>query len=237
MIKRSSELVYLASLTVLGLAFTVVPLARGEMFYYWDNARLYYPQTVELHDGLRAGYMPEWNFSVSSGYPIVGEGQAAHFHPIRALFARAFPAHVAFMLEIGLYMALTGVMTFLFLRQLKVSSLSALFGGLTNMFCSFTVISVKNIAHPRSIWILPLVMLLAECYVSRPRKAVWILLAGLAFGLQLLSGNPHFAAITAVASGLYIFFRAWQRAWSQNESLPSAIRSVISFSIPGCSPA
>jgi arylsulfatase A-like enzyme len=223
-----SDFVSLAVLTALGLAFAAVPLARGRMFYYWDNARLYFPQTVFLHDGLRAGHLPQWNFAVSGGYPVIGEGQAAHFHPIRVLFAWIFPPHAAFMLEIGLYIALTGVVTFLFLRELKVTSRAALLGGLTNMFCSFSVVSVKNIAHPRSIWILPLVMLLAERYVARPRKTLWILLAGLAFGLQLLSGNPHFAAITAVSSALYICFRAWQRSWRENEGLRSAVWRVLS---------
>jgi hypothetical protein len=230
-LRRSPDLLYSAILALVGLAFALVPLARGELFFFWDNARLYYPQTVALHDGLRAGYMPQWSFAVSNGYPIVGEGQGAHYHPIRLLLAWLFPPQTAFMLEIGIYMALIGITTYFFLRTFRVPHWACLLAGLTNLLGGFSVISVKNIAHPRSLWILPLVLLLAERFVRGPRKTLWILLAGLAFGLQLLSGNPHFAAITAVGSGLYVFFRTWHRQWNQDASLRATVWSVSAASI------
>lgn len=224
--RRSGDAPYLIALGLLGLGFGLVPLARGELFYFWDNARMYFPQTVTLHDGLRAGRLPQWSFSAGGGYPMVGEGQAASFYPFRLLFAWLFPAHVAFMLEIAVYIALAGIMTYLFLREFKVRQLPCLLAGLTSMFGSFSVVSVKNIAHVRGLWLLPLVLMLAERFFTSPRRTVWVLVAGLAFGLQLLSGNPHFAIITAVASGLYVGFRSWHRSWAREESLRNSVRNA-----------
>lgn len=228
---RSTDFQYICALTIVGLAFALVPLARGELFFFWDNAKMYYPQTVALHDGLRAGHIPQWSFSVGNGYPVVAEGQSAHYNPLRLLLAWLLPAHVGFMLEIGLYLALIGVTTYLFLRTFRVAQQACLLAGLTNMLGSFSVVSVKNIAHLRSLWVLPLVMLLAERFVNSPGKWVWILLAGLALGFQFLSGSPIFPAITAVASGLYVFLRAWHREWNQDESLRSSVWNIGSASL------
>ena len=54
-------------LVMLGLGFALVPLLRGEFFYYWDNAQQHYPQTVFLHNELRTGNMPHWWPEVGSG--------------------------------------------------------------------------------------------------------------------------------------------------------------------------
>ena len=98
----------------LGLGFAVVPLSRGEIFFYWDNAQQHYPQTVFLHEALQSGSIPHWWPQVGAGVPTVGEGQSAHYHPVRLLLALLLSPPVSFMLEIGLYLAVAGFSTYLF---------------------------------------------------------------------------------------------------------------------------
>src|SRR5262245_25860034 len=94
-------------LALLGLGFALVPLARGKIFFYWDNAQQDYSQTAFLHESLRSGGgIPHWWPQVGSGVPTVAEGQAAHFQPIRLLLAYFFSPSVALMVEIGLYLAI-----------------------------------------------------------------------------------------------------------------------------------
>jgi hypothetical protein len=222
----SARLFYPGALAVLGLGFAVVPLARGEVFFFWDNARMHVPQAVALHDALRAGHIPEWSFTGAAGYPTVGEGNGSLFHPLRLLLAWLLPGPAGFMVEMGLWLALTGITTYLFVRVIGAGPLASFVAGLANMFGGFTIVTIKNIAHMRSLWILPLVLLCAERFVTDSRKTLWILLGGVAFGMQFLTGNPHMAVVTAVASGLYVLFRTWQQAWVSDERLRAAVWKV-----------
>ena len=158
---------WLGLLAALGLGFALLPLMQGEMFFYWDNAQQHYAQTEFLHKALRSGSIPHWWPHVGSGMPIVAEGQAAHFHPIRLLLALILPTPFAFMGEIGLYLAVGGVSTFLFLREFRLRPVACFVGGLCQVFGSFSVVFVRNMALHRSLCLLPLAMYFAERYVRR----------------------------------------------------------------------
>jgi hypothetical protein len=209
-------------LALLGLGFALIPLARGEMFFYWDNAQQHYAQTVFLHGALGAGHIPHWWPQVGFGVPTVAEGQAAHYHPIRLLLAFLFAPPVAFMTEIGLYLAVAGVSTYFFLREFRLRRSACLIGGLCQMFGSFSVIFIRNMALHRSFCLLPLAMLLAERFVTRQRLS-YGLAASLVLGLQLLSGYPTFAIVTIVATTVYILLRVLQRSWRLSQPLPFVV--------------
>ena len=212
-------------LGVLGLGFALLPLLRGELFYYWDNAQQHYPETVFLHEALRAGQIPHWWPAIGVGAPIVGEGQSAHFHPIRLLLTWLFTPPVSFMLEAGVYLAVAGISTFFFLRQFRLHMAACVVGGLCMMFNSYSVVFVRNVALHRSACLLPLAMLCAERFVQRGTYG-WLLAASLAVGLQLLAGHPTFAVITMIASTAYVSVRLWQRTRQADRSLAGAIGVV-----------
>src|SRR5262245_34109170 len=107
-------------LGLLGLGFALVPLAEGKIFFYWDSVRQHYAQTVFLHEAFQSGAIPQWWPQVGSGVPTVAEGQAAHYHPVRLLLAVLFSPPVAFMTEIGLYLAVAGLSTYFFLREFRL---------------------------------------------------------------------------------------------------------------------
>ena len=216
-----------AALVFLGLGFGLVPLARGELFYYWDNAQQHYPQTVFLHDGLRAGHIPHWWPEVGSGAPVVAEGQSAHFHPIRVLLTWLFSPPAAFMLEAGVYFAIAGVGAFLFLRQFRLHTGACLVGGLCMMFNSFAVVFVRNIALHRSACLLPAAMLCAERFVQRGSYG-WLAAAAIVFGVQLLSGHPTITFITIIATSVYLTIRLWQRSRQFKLSGSTAVRIATS---------
>jgi len=212
-------------LALLGLGFALVPLAQGKIFFYWDNAQQHYAQTVFLHKALQSGTIPQWWPQVGSGVPTVAEGQAAHYHPLRMLLAFLFSPPVAFMAEIGLYLAVAGLSTYFFLREFRLQRSACLVGGLCQMFGSFSVVFIRNMALHRSFCLLPLAMLLAERFSAR-RKFSCALTMSLVLGLQLLSGHPTFTIITIVATTVYIVCRVLQRSWHCSESLPLSVRQV-----------
>jgi hypothetical protein len=214
-------------LTILGLGFVLVPLLRGEFFYYWDNAQQHYPQTVFLHDALRAGHIPHWWPEVGSGAPTVGEGQSAHFHPIRLLLTWMFSPPVSFMLEAGAYLAIAGVSMFFFLREFRLHRAACVIGGLCMMFNSFSVVFIRNIALHRSACLLPFAMLCAERFVQRGTYGA-LVAAGIVFGVQLLSGHPTFTIITVIATTTHLAARLWQRSRQSGQS-PARAASVVTL--------
>ena len=213
-------------LSLLGLGFALIPLARGEFFFYWDNARQHFAQTAFLHDALRSGQIPHWWPHVGFGLPTVAEGQAAHFHPIRLMLAFLFTPSVAFMTEIGLWLVVAGLSTYFFLREFRLLRAACFVGGLCQMFGSFSVVFIRNVALHRAFCLLPLAMFLAERFVTR-QKFSYALAMSLVLGLQLLSGHPTFAMITIVATSIYILTRILQRSWQRNESLRVLVRQLL----------
>jgi len=218
-----------AFLALLGLGFALVPLARGEIFLYWDNAQQHYAQTVFLHQALRAGELPHWWPHISAGFPVIAEGQAAHFYPVRLLLAFLLPPVWAFTMEIGLYLAISGVATYLFLREFRLRPSACVVAGLCQMFGSYSIVFVRNMALHRSFCLLPLAMLAAERLATRPTLAAG-LMGSLVLALQLLAGHPTFAIVTLVGSSVYLICRLIQQSWHDDQSMRTSGRHLaISF--------
>jgi len=200
----------------LGMGFALLPLARGKFFFYWDNAQQHFPQTVFLHTALRAGHIPQWWPQVGLGFPATAEGQAAHYHPIRLLLAWIFSPPVSFMLEIGLYLAVAGLSTYFFLREFRLRRPACFVGAVCQMFGSFSVVFIKNMALHRSLCLLPLAMLYAERFARRRRLTAG-LATSLIVGLQFVAGHPTFAVVTIVATTVYLLLRVLQQGWHRQE--------------------
>jgi hypothetical protein len=213
-------------LFVLGMGFALVPLAQGKLFFYWDNAKQHYAQTKFLHESLLQGRLPQWWPAAGMGFPVTAEGQAAHYSPVRLLLALIFPPSAAMMWEIGIYLALAGLGTYLFLRQLALSHQASVLGGICQMLGSFSVVFVRNLALHRAMCLFPFALWCAERFVKR-RRVGDLLGAACVLGLQFLTGHPTFAVVTAVASTVYLCVRELQRSWRRERSLPAASRRLI----------
>jgi len=215
------------TLLVLGLAFALVPLAQGRMFFYWDNAQQHYAQTVFLGNGLHQGTIPQWWPNVGLGFPTTAEGQSAHYHPIRLVCAALFSASAAMMWELALYFAIAGLSTYGFLRQFRVGRFAALFGGIAQMFCGFAVIYVRNLALHRSLCLLPLAMLFAERF-ARTQSGASLAGAVVVTGVQFLAGHPSMAIVTTVATTVHVVLRALQEA-RRHPAKPGRLAAVVSL--------
>ncbi len=224
-VARFGAVIFPVAIGVLGFGFALVPLARQQIFFYWDNARQHYPQTVFLHDALRAGHIPHWFPAVGLGFPTVAEGQAAHYHPLRLLLAWLFSPPTAFMWEVGAYLTISGLATYWFLRELRLTRWACLLGGVTQMFCGTSMLFVRNVALHRSLCMVPLALLFAERWV-RQRTVTSAAGVSVVLALQLLSGHPTLALITVVGMMVYIIARELQRAWQTGELLSTAVRDL-----------
>ena len=203
------------SIVILGLGFSVIPLMRGKFFFAMDNAVQNYPQTAFLHDALRHHVIPHWWFEIGFGAPVIAEGQAAHYDPLRVVLAALFSAPAALMLEIGFCLALSGLGVYFFLRELRLLPLACFAGAVGFMFSGHCLIYVGIMALLRASCFLPWIVWLAERHSIR-RCGIDLLWTSLLFGLQFLSGNPTYAVITVVCGSLYLLVRNLQNPSSRN---------------------
>jgi hypothetical protein len=213
------------ALVILGLGFALVPLAQGRMFFYWDNAQQHYPQTVFLQQGLQQGAIPHWWPEVGMGFPTMAEGQSAYYHPIRLLTAFVFSAPASLMWELALYFAIAGLSTYFFLREFRLHRTACFLGAATQMFCSFAVVYVRNVALHRSFFLLPLALLCAERFVRRGSVRS-LLAAVVVIGTQFLAGHPSFAIVTVVATFVYLVVRSLQHGARRGDVLTAVGRAL-----------
>ncbi len=92
-------------------------------------------QTFWLARSGKAG-SPHWWPDVGAGSPVVAEGQAAHYEPIRLILAALLSAPAAFMTEVGICVALAGLGTYLFLRTLKLGRWASTAGAISRALVS-----------------------------------------------------------------------------------------------------
>jgi membrane protein YfhO len=203
---RWETIVIPAAVVLLGLSFGLIPLFRGRLFFTMDNAIQHFPQTDFLVRALKSGVIPQWWPDVGAGSPVVAEGQAAHYHPIRLALAAVFGAPAALMGEVGICLALSGLGTHMFLSRIRLHPLASMAGALGFMFGSQCVVYVRSMALLRAGCLLPWVMWLAEgLFRGKSANTLWI--APPIIALQFLSGNPTFAVITLLGVVGYLTSR------------------------------
>jgi hypothetical protein len=193
-------------IVMLGLSFGLIPLFQGKLFFYNDNPIEYYAHAEFLARALKHAVIPQWWANVGAGLPVIAEGEA-HYSPIRLLLATVFNAPAAFMSEIAVCCALTGLGTYLFLRRIGLHPLASSAGAIGFMLGSQFVVYVQDMGLLRAGCFLPWVMWLVESSFHGLRSAKVLWLAPPIIALQFLSGNPTFAVVSLVAAFFYLIVR------------------------------
>ncbi len=184
-----------------------------------------------LVDALESRTLPLWNPYLFSGQPFLANGQHSALYPLTWLFL-VVPIARAFGLFTVLQLGLTAVWMYVYGRVLRIGRVGALVGGIVFGLSGFMTISV---VHPMIIagasW-LPLLLALIECAVSRRRfwrqaGAVlpWVLLGGIALGLQILAGHAeptYFVLLVMGAYGVWRLAYLWLKA-----PRPERLRRVL----------
>src|SRR3990167_9674068 len=107
---------------------------KGQDF---DVLRLLYPEkefSIRIFKNLE---LPFWNPYNFSGNPHVASLQSGSFYPLNIIFF-IFPYVIAWTIFILLQPILTGIFSFLFARELKLSVRSSIFSALVFAFSSYS---------------------------------------------------------------------------------------------------
>ncbi len=189
-----------------------------------DVVRHMFPWKSFTVDSLKQGEIPFWSPHNFSGNPLMANFQSAVFYPLSAVFF-LLPMLPAWTLYILLSPVLAAFFMFLFLREIKLSKLSSLFGGLTFAFSSYMVVWMQygNINHT-FLW-LPLGLFLTEKILKGAGLKYNLYLIFTLF-MSLLAGyvQGYFYVVVVI----FIYF-AWKSIL--NKSLSAKAFSIFSATL------
>jgi hypothetical protein len=174
---------------------------------------------------LNEGKVPLYNPYTNCGMPFLATYQAALFYPLNFphLFLAAEPAMSLIYL---IHIFLAGVFMFLWMRELRVREVAALFAGTAFMLCAFVtcILTWPHIVLTH-VWI-PLIFLLTHRAFNRGRFQDMILL-GAAVGSQFLAGYMQGFVYTLYGVFAYLFYLTVVKLEQYKPGLISVGRSFI----------
>jgi membrane protein YfhO len=183
-----------------------------------DQADLYFPHTVLETTAWRSGTMPFWNPYSLGGIPLLANGQSGIAYPVRIVLALVVSPVVNHDLVVVLHVFLSGFFMFLFLKELRLRLVAALFGAPAWMFAGWTSgLMNTEVTLIATTW-LPAALLLIH-RASRRRSWRTAAAAGVPLGLMALGGQLQLVAIAFGVCGIYATalavkpLRQWQVRW------------------------
>lgn len=151
-----------------------------------------------------------WQPQILSGQPTVAAFFGDLFYP--TLFLRLFlPVHVVWAWTFFLQTFLAGLGTYLFLKALKLNTISAFIAGVAYMF-SGSLLTLAYAGHDGRLIgssLMPLALFFLHRGMMR-RQLIQFLLCGLILALQLLSGHiqkVYYTGLLLVAYFVWTFIR------------------------------
>lgn len=167
-------------------------------FYYRDNFATHYPIKVISAHIFRAGQIPWWNFYDGGGQPLAGNPNTLTFYPDNILYL-FLPPHVAFNLHFLLHLLFGWFAMRALCRQIGVSRRSAGFAATMYAFSGLAISATAFYNLVTAIALIPFALWAVERLCANPEPGARdALIAGVAFGLIGLAGEPVIVVSTAI---------------------------------------
>jgi len=163
-----------------------------------DVIRQMYPWKTLAADILKSGQLPLWNPYNFSGTPLLANLQSSIFFPANLLFLILPYLHAWILQVIGLPLIFS-VFCYLFLRSLKLSPLSCIFGAVVAANISYISVWAEQLVIIQSALFLPLIL----WAVNKKR----FLLVSPFLALSLFGGHIQTTAYVFIITAAYLLFR------------------------------
>jgi hypothetical protein len=173
--------------------------------YMDDTFNAVIPDTLLFAKELKDGHVAAWNPYVVGGVPLGAVPTLGLANPLTLpyyLLPDALAPGYVKLLET----VFCGIMTFLFLRRLRMGRPAALLGGLIFASSAFMIVWT-NWPHTRTAAFIPAVFWAVERFVQE-RRVRDAALISLAVGGMLAGGFPAVTAFTLLTAGPYLLVRA-----------------------------
>lgn len=182
-----------------------------------------YPWRAYAMDLIRSGQWPLWNPLSFSGYPLLANWQSAPFYPLNILML-IFGNIWGYAIMVFFQPFLSMSFMYLFLKEIKLSKISACLGAVIFAFSGFSMTYLEYATSGQILLWLPLILFFVEkYYLTRLTKHLGFL--ALCLYPVLTGGFFQPAFYVLLISSLYILFRFWRN---------KKILSVGTFLFLGC---
>jgi hypothetical protein len=186
------------------------PAISGRMIAFENDTRIFYfPLFVRLADALKTGQLPLWSSQLFGGYPLFADGETGSLYPFHLLTLLFLPVETAFswLRPLRFFQAAAGA--YLFCRTVRINRSGAVVGALVFAFGGFAVAQMHHTnISTAAVW-LPLILTFAELALrgSGRTRYAFVLLAGVAFGLQGLIVHVQIVLMTALLFAAFCGYR------------------------------
>jgi hypothetical protein len=205
-----SPVLILAGLTAALYLFFARLAFSGEVPFYRDAARLYYPARAFMAESFARGALPAWFPYEALGVPFIGQVVTSVWHPLNLLYA-ALPFDLAFawnhLLAYGV--ALFGA--YGLSRRLGLAPAAAAVAGAGFAFTGYLVSMTSNLPYLLGASSAPLWLWALDVALER-RTPLRVGLAGAALALAVLGGDPQGAMLQGLVGIAWAARRGWRGA-------------------------
>lgn len=220
--------IVVAAFFLLPLVFYGRYLFGGRMLFGtdWLGAGGYQMREFMARYIAARGAIAFWMPGILSGQPTLAAFFGDLLYPT-ALLRLVLPVHVVWSWTFALHVAVAGLGTYLFLRQLKVAIIPAAIGGIAYMFAG-SLLTLTYAGHDGRLIgsaLLPLALYFLHRGMTE-RRLIHFLLSGVVVALQLLSGHiqkVYYTGLVLVAYFLFLLFVELRR----ERSLGLAVRLCL----------
>ncbi len=174
-------------------------------FLITDPVRQIYPWKVLSVESISRLSLPLWNPYEMAGVPHLANFQSGVFYPLN-LILLINPFYYSWTVFIILQLLLASVFMYLYIRNLKLERISALFGALIFTFSGFLTswLTWGNIVHT-ALWF-PIILLSIDKLVSSTRP-IWLFVLIVSSLLSFFAGHLQTFFYIFIIALLYFFFR------------------------------
>ncbi len=213
-------------------------LAGTATFWGGDLTEFMFPVYTVLAKAIRTLNLSSliWNPDIFNGFPLLAEGQVGGFYPLAWLFLPWLPSLYALNLTIVLSYLVGALATCWFTRLIGLNWAGSVFAAFVFAFNGFATAHLTHIPIIQGFPWLPIVLCLVELGFRR-KNFIYIMLAGLAWGVQWLAGHPQMAFMTMILVAMYAVFRAVAAGVpgaSLAKRLFTAFRAIVTVGVVGC---
>ncbi|HJW61230.1 MAG TPA: hypothetical protein VJ931_16500, partial [Actinomycetota bacterium] len=224
-------------LVLQALTVAFLPALRSARESFYDDVLLGFfgPEKHGLARLLRDGFLPTWLDNQYGGEPFLANLQHAVLYPGNLPFW-VLPTSNALEVVAALHVALAGTFMWAYCRlALRTGWAGAALAGLAFGFGSITLQHIILLNQLQVIAWMPLVLLFGHLALERGRLR-WVVLTGVAAGLQLLAGHPEewvYTLFALATYGLAWTLAAAPRDWPRR-ALAAALRlggAMVAFGL------
>jgi hypothetical protein len=202
---------------------------HGHLLFGADFFSLHLCTKQFLYDELRNhGSIPFWNPYIFGGIPFWAHFESTIFYPLDILFWFIRPER-AYGYTVFLHVYLAGTFMFLFSRSLGIRPAGAFVSALCFMFSGLMMATIYDgqMFRVQAFTWIPLIFLFVHRALSSNEPLFNGAIAGVSWGIQIMSGAPQDALYTLIAVFLFVLF-----VWDWSIRLPSSgLRSAKTLGI------